>query len=430
MLKAALSLTTLFFAAAQAQAIDVNKAIDTALSNSHELKSAHYETLSAREGKTIANAGFLPRVSLGGQHIFAEHWMELELLFAGADVIVPSIQPYTDVGIQANWEVFSGFETINQSAAARANADAAFHSEKRTEERLRANVRSLFFKALGTQVLVDVADQNMKTLEGHLQDVNARVRSGVSTRFDTLRVEVQLDEARTEKLAAEAQVAVARAKLYDALGIGDDGGRLEGELPTDFSKYDTSKLKIENLQREDRVAQALRVTEAEKMARASMAHWMPKISIFGSHEYYNNYNHAIWEDDEHYKTQSIFGVRFAWNLFDGGADVAAQRRAAYNELIANEKLKQFDQDVPAEFEESRRRFEYDIINFKAKQSSVKKAEEAVRLARGGLRAGTRTNTEVLDAVVDLNRAKAAQVKSQVDAIDALGVLELTLGHSL
>jgi outer membrane protein TolC len=433
MLKAVLGSTLLLsclLAAGPAVALDLGRATDIALANSHELKSMHYQTLAAQEGETIADAGYLPRVTLGGQHVFAEHWMELELLFGGQDVIVPSIQPYTDVGLQANWEIFSGFQTTNQAAAARANTQAAVHGERRAEERLRATIRTLFYRALGSQVLVDVADQNLKTLEGHLQDVNARVRSGVSTRFDTLRVEVQIEEARTEKIAAESQVAVQRARFYEALGVADDGARLDGELPTDFTRYETSKLTLAHLQREDRLAQQERVTEAERLAKASKAHWLPRISLFGTHEFYNNYNHSIWDEDEHFKTQSIFGVRFSWNLFDGGADLAAQKQAALNQLVAKERLAQFDNDVPAEFEESKRRFEYDVINFKAKQSSVKKAEEAVRLARGGLRAGTRTNTEVLDAVVDLNRAKAAVVKSQVDAIDALGTLELTLGHAL
>lgn len=429
MLKAALTLVALT-AASQAHALDVAHAIDTALANSHELKSQHYQVLAAGEGITIADSGYLPKLQLTASHVMAEHWMELELVALGADFVVPSIQPYTDIGVQANWEIFSGFETMNQAGAARANREAAQHTLNRTQEKLRANIRTLFYRALGSQVLVDVADQNVKTLEGHLQDVQARVRSGVSTRFDTLRVEVQLEEANTEKIAAESQVSVQRARLYEALGVGDDGARLEGDLPQDFSKIDTTKLKLDHLTREDRVATQLAAEEAGQLASAAKSHWYPKVSLYGSYEDYNNYNHTIVGDDEHYKYQSIFGIALRWNLFDGGADLAAQRQAAYRQQMANERLAQFDQDVPAEFEESRRRFEYDVINFKAKQSSVKKAEEAVRLARGGLRAGTRTNTEVLDAVVDLNRAKAAVVKSQVDAVDAMGLLELTLGHEL
>ncbi|MNL85200.1 hypothetical protein D3C87_2134340 [compost metagenome] len=54
----------------------------------------------------------------------------------------------------------------------------------------------------------------------------------------------------------------------------------------------------------------------------------------------------------------------------------------------------------------------------------------MRLAHGALRAGALTNTEVLDAVLDLNRAKASAVRAQIDAVEALGSLELALGHSI
>lgn len=55
------------------------------------------------------------------------------------------------------------------------------------------------------------------------------------------------------------------------------------------------------------------------------------------------------------------------------------------------------------------------------------AEEAVRLAQGAVRVGTRTNTDVLDAMVELNRAKASLVKAQIDSIDSLGSVELAVG---
>ena len=120
----------------------------------------------------------------------------------------------------------------------------------------------------------------------------------------------------------------------------------------------------------------------------------------------------------------------SWNLFDGGASLASQRQAALANKIADERVARFDQNMPVAVEEAKRRFSYDVINYNAKLSSIRKAEEAVRLAKGGVKAGTRTNTEVLDAVMDLNRAKASAVKSQIDAVEALGQLELSLGYAL
>jgi outer membrane protein TolC len=342
---------------------------------------------------------------------------------------MPAIQPYSLLGVTATLNIFNGFQTYNYFLAAKQREKAAEFHLKRAEEQKRSEIRTLFYKALGSQVLVTVADQNIETLQSHLKDVNSRVRSGVSTRYDSLRADVQLEDAQTEKISAENSVVIARAKLFESIGIPDDGKPLEGKLPENFDQ-DTTKLKLENTLRSDRSALVEEKEAFRSLSSASKSHWYPSVSLFGNYEKYNNINHAILADDERFKTAYAVGVLMKWNLFDGGEDWASQNQAAIESEIAELNLAKMDQNIPIALEEAKRRFSYDVTNYKAKVSSIKKAEEAVRLARGGVRAGTRTGVEVLDAVVDLNRAKAAAVKSQVDAIEALGQLELAVGHSL
>jgi outer membrane protein TolC len=134
--------------------------------------------------------------------------------------------------------------------------------------------------------------------------------------------------------------------------------------------------------------------------------------------------------NSNFKSSYLVGITLHWNLFDGGADYANQRQRALASGMANERLGQLEKNIPVNFEEAKRRFSYDVLNYRAKLVSIRKAEEAVRLARGGVKAGTLTNTDVLDAVLDLNRARAAAIRSQIDAIDALGQLELSVGHAI
>ena len=415
---------------ARSQAITLEEANSLAAGNSHEIKELELQTESMGWGEKKAFAGFLPTLDFKTQHSFAEHYEELELPFNGADVVIPSIAPYTTFGLEAQISVFSGFSTVNEVSAAQAAHEAYSHKLSREQEKVRASTRTLFYRALGSQILVEVADQNIQTLQGHLGDVNSRVRSGVSTRFDTLRAEVLLEDAQTQKLGADNDVAVARAKLFQALAVADDGKPLVGKLPEDFSKYTAGKLSLQDIKRQDRDAQLAKIRQGEALMKAAAAHWYPKISLYGTYEAYNNYNHSIWEDDQHFKSASGLGLLLKWNLFDGGAMVASQHQASLAKQMAAEQLAILDDATPVELEESQRRFTYDLTTYKAKLSSVRKAEEAVRLARGGMRAGTRTNTDVLDAVVDLNRARAASVKSQIDAVEALGQLELAIGHQI
>jgi outer membrane protein TolC len=410
-----------------AQALTLDEASRTAEASSHELKIS---SLEARESELEAQksfAGFLPKVDLTGRHIFNERFEELELEFGGSNVVIPAIQPYSALGVHARLDVFSGFKTVNGLRAARAGRSAAELKLERMRQSLRTEVRSLFYKALGTQMLIAVADQNVKTLAEHLDDVNARVRSGVSTRFDVLRIEVQLEEARTEKTAAEDAAMVARSRLFEKIAATDDGRPLSGNLPEDWSGLDLGDLQAK---RADREAQVLSVEREHDLARAAKAHWLPELSLYGTQEWYNNYNHALTQDDERFKSAYQYGLMLSWNLFDGGASLASQRQAVVAEREEAEKLAALDRAIPADIDEARRRLLHDISTYKAKLSSIHKAEESVRLAKSGLRAGIRTNTEVLDAVVDMNRAKATAVRAQIDAVEALGTLELAVGRPL
>lgn len=410
-------------------ALTVDQALNAAYSNSHEVKGLQLEAEANTWGEKKAFASFLPQLNLSGRHLIDERFEELPVEFGGQSLSMAAIQPYTMFTLSASYELFGGFQSTNELNAAHLEKTSTAHKITRANELLTANIRTIFYRALGSQVLVDVADKNIKTLEGHLHDVDSRIRSGVSTRFDSLRIEVQLEDARTEKIAALDNVAINRAKLFEAIGIADDGKSLAGQLPEEFSKYEDIKINLNDLKREDRMALVYGIEKLQNKGRAQNAHWYPKISVFAAETLYNSYNRAIWQDNGTFKPAYSLGLAFSWNLFDGGASFASQKQAALASQIAAEKLAGLDLNIPVEIEEAKRKLSYNIINYKAKQGTVRKAQEAVRLAQAGLRAGSRTNTEVLDAVVDLNRAKASSVKSQIDTIEALGQLELATGHS-
>jgi outer membrane protein TolC len=413
-----------------AHALSLDEAEHMATGNSHDLKRASLEAESAKWSTRNAYAGYLPKLDLAANHLFSEKFEELEVPFGGETFVMPAIQPYTLFGVRAKWNIFTGLSTKNEVSAASLAEQAAQRTLARTNETLRVDIRTKFYQALGAQTLVDVAEQNIQTLQGHLNDVNSRVRGGVLTRFDVLRSEVQLEDAQTEKIAAIDMAAVARARLFQALGITDDGKPLSGHLPDQWDKLNFQNISAESARRDDREALRLTTERENKLTRLANSNLSPRISLFGGEEWYNNINHSIWETDERFKQSYSVGVEVSWNIFDGGASYAKEQQAALSEQAANERLKQADQAVPVDIDQWKRRLSYSVTNYKAKLSSIRKAEESVRLAKSGLRAGIRTNTEVLDAVVDLNRAKAVAVRSQVEAVEALGQLELAVGYAI
>ncbi len=419
-----------FYGGFGAHALTLDEAVKYATESSHEIKELRFDYESADWKVKKALSGFLPKLDLEGRHLFKEKFQELDFTMGGVSFTMPVRQPYSILGLNASLNLFDGFRTTNEFSAAKLEKQAAENRLKRAIEQKQAEIRTLFYKALGSQVLVEVANQNIQTLESHMNDVNARIRSGVSTRFDFLRVEVQLEDAKTEKVAAENNVAIARSKLIESIGIADDEKPLVGDLPDEFIRLDLAKVTFQIEDRADRAALIASRDQTEKLVAAAKSHWLPTFSLFGNYEWYNNLNSSITEEDAKFKNAYAVGFKLSWNLFDGGGSYARQQQSLVTKKIAEERLAKLDESLAVSLDEIKRRLIYDITNYKTKLSSIKKAEEAVRLAKGGLRAGARTNTEILDAVLDLNRTKAAMVRSKIDAIEALGLLELAVGHAL
>jgi outer membrane protein TolC len=231
-------------------------------------------------------------------------------------------------------------------------------------------------------------------------------------------------------MAAQDNVAIARAKLFQAANLPDDKEPLSGKLPSDWSSIHTENLVLKPEARSDRQVRVLNEESAARMASASRAHWYPQVSLVAGSEWYNNDNHSLLGDSSRYKSAYDVGLNLSWSLFDGGSSLASDRIAANARLEAAQKLKSLDDQIPVDFELWKRRLRYSVAAYEARTSAIKKAEESIRLAKSGVRAGTRTNTEILDAELELNQSRARAVKAQIDAVEALSNLEIALGTQI
>ncbi len=251
------------------------------------------------------------------------------------------------------------------------------------------------------------------------------LNNGQATRFDVLRVEVQLSEAKTERLSSQDRVLLARHKLSLAMGVEADDRPLSGDLPLPGSMSPPKGVALAD--KPDLRAQALQARAAEAELRAAQRAGRPRISLVGGYQWYNNAQMDVADTADY---QNAYQVGFAadWDLFNGGATVAREREAAARAEQARQGERKARLQAGWDRELWTRRLAYSIALYQAKQEDVSKSQESVRLATLGEKAGTRTSTEVLDAELDSFRASAGAVQAQMDAAEALINLELALGQ--
>jgi outer membrane protein TolC len=381
--------------------------------------------------KLEALSGHLPHIQLRGQHIFGQQYERMMVNFGGQVIDFPAGMPQTTADIEATLNIFDGLSTLNHYAAARLAFDAAVAQRDDLKFRTDQGIKSLYYRALAAQQLLEVAEQNIKSLQDHMQLAKANVRSGFGTRFDVLRISSQLEEAQAERVLSQDNVFIAKKNLAQAMGEDNpEFSALQGELPTPNPKSVQADLNLDVQSRKDLRAQDLREQAAEKESNAAKGFWFPQVSLFAATTWYKfgSFDPAILPTD--FQNAYSYGVRLTWNLFDGGASIAKSQESYHQSLAAQKETHDLNMKASTDFETSKRRFSYNTTLYQARLRSVEESEESVRLAKIGLRAGTRTHTEVLDAELSLFRTRAGVVQAQLDATESRINLENAVGRSL
>jgi outer membrane protein TolC len=416
--------------------LGIDAAINEALRDSPTIQSGEAAVGESSWRKFQAlGAGFLPKISAGFNHFFAEQYEDTSINFGGAFLNFPGAYPTNVLTVNATVPIFDGLANIENTQAASLQKSAAEQELARAKFQLSQDVKLAFYQALAAAQLQDVARENVKTLEDHLKEVEVQRSGGAATKYDTLRVSVQLSEGRADQIDADDNAVLARKRLTTLLGLEQDDRTLEGTLPVpDVSHAKDLELNGTPPDRTDIEALDLRAQAADKNRAAQNSWIIPSVALAGQYNYYEVMNESTVDGSVNgsgaYKNAYSVALAVTWNIFDGGVALAQSRQAAYQQIEAEKRTEAARIQVPYDFSYWKKRFLANTDHYQARKYDVERSEESVRLAKEEERAGTRTSTETLDAELDLFRSRAGVVNAQVNALEAQIRLETALGRTI
>lgn len=407
--------------------LTLNEAIKESDQGSLVAQKAQANFEEAKFRKEEAYMGFLPALSASLNYLGDKKYMLLDTTIGGNPITIPQVVPTTQYTLRATLPLFDGFASRHRLRAGEANQEAALHDFDWVKFSVARQVILQFYRSLAAQVILQVAEQNLLTLTDHLRDVHAFKKAGVSTNYDVLRVEVQVSEAQSELLNAKDNLEIAKFKLGEVLGKEVETRSLVGSLPV-LTSQDIAEKPLNLGQRKDLQALREKRDASQWLSQSAGRYWVPKLSLFAEAQYYNNKNDRF-SDSESFRNGYLLGLNLTWNIFDGMVSLAKSGQAR-QQLIQIEKSVQIAENRgKQDLEIWTRKFKYFCAVYQARVGDVGRSQELVRLAKEGRRAGTRTNTDLLDAEAELFRAQAGRLNSQIGAIEALINLELATGQS-
>ena len=299
-------------------------------------------------------------------------------------------------------------------------------------DRIIAQTRSQFYTVVLNRKLITVAEESIRLLEDELRDQKNRLAAGTVPRFNVLRAEVALANAKPDLIRAKNNTLIARLELAKTLGISATNGTeagpafdVAGDLrqePCPWSLEDA--LSMAHARRSSLKIQKQNVLTEEQQIKIARAGYKPRFEASAGLEARNSRLSDNLSDEIH---GWYFGVDGSWKIFDGletkGRVDQAKSRLTSAKIALDDAAQQVELEVQkafAKIEEAR-----ELIASQGKV--VEQADEALRLARERLAAGAGTQLDVLDAQVALTKARTTQQQALYDYEVALAEFDRATG---
>jgi outer membrane protein len=295
-------------------------------------------------------------------------------------------------------------------------------------------VRITYCDILLSAQQITVREASVKLLQQELDDQQRRYDAGTVPRFNVLRAEVAVANARPLLSRARNAYRIAKNNLVNLLGYNLPKEVLE-DVPLQLTdKLDTSPYPIElpaAIQQafENRTELgALRKAEAlrHEDILTARAGYLPSLQAFGGYGVQNSTYEADLSAERH---GWFIGGQISWNIFDG---MLTQGKVT-SATAAHEKSRTELDDTARHIELEVRTAYSDFIEAREVLESQKKvqeeAEESLRLAKARADAGTATQLDVLNAETALTEARTTQSLAQRDYVVAVAKLERAVGIS-
>lgn len=331
-------------------------------------------------------------------------------------------------GFDASWEidVFGGIRRANE--AARAEVEAAEEHSRSVLTSVVAELALTYFELRGTQNRLDIARQNVKTLEDSLALVQSRFDAGLTNELDVKIAEAQLATTRSSIPTMEFIIKQAIHRL--GVLLGSDPGALQDEVsaPTPLPSAPPEVLvglPTDLLRRRPDVRQAER-TLAAATARIGVAtaDLFPKFSLTGSFRGTDDTFEGLRLGDNHVWS---FGPSVRWPVFDAGrirANIQVQNARQEQALLGYEKavrvsLEEVENALVLYAKEQNRLVEL-IAAVEANQKALDIAEDLYTNGLVNFLNVLDTQRSLFAAQDQLIQSKSAILKNLVSLYKALG----------
>ena len=401
--------------------LSVEDCVRIALEQSDQLAQAEANLRSTHGSMRISTSAYLPSASLSAA--WSRQWPERTAFMSefGTDPIIVKYDGNVGFSLHQNLVDLASYADIKSSRKQYAASSEEF---KNTEADLIASTKQQFYTCLAAIKVADVEEEAVEVSREQLRRSETLFRLGSVARSDVLQARVNLAEAEQILIERRNGVRVELSRLAMDMGLDPRRDLMldttlvvpqsdpEGEMDSWISRA--------LMTRPDLEAARGRVAAAEWAEKSAKLGRLPSISASYRWNTSGSSDDPWLEFDSDNQTSTTWRWQLSASvpIFEGFARegqierAVGQRRAQHEALDREEKL------VVLEVKDSFLSIRKERESLHAAGSSVRFAEENLRLQQALYESGAGTLLEWDNANLDLRRARLLLIQAQINLLRA------------
>ncbi len=434
--------------------LDAAKAVELALANNRQITQVQAKLDEAAAGRGSAFGAFLPQVSATGTYTRLAKANEFTMMAAHESVFgLPVFDPQGNyVGQTIPIPVAVGVDTFHLALGSVNNyavtgtiqqtlftwgklinayriAGLSFDLQKEAAAQARAQVKvdatQGFYQALLARRTVEVMNDALRQLKGHVGQVQSLYDNGLATKLDLMKATLGLQQMEAQVSQIENGAELATAALLNTLGLDPETPvAFNEELAPDSMTMDVDQATGQALERRPELAQ---LRDAVKMADLGV-----RIARTA------NLPNAFAQVNGSYKNPVGFSAGWGtdWNatagismpIFTGMANYNKLKAAQAKHRQARVALAMVEDGVKLEVKALALALNQEAKNAAYQKKSVDVAEAALGLAQARYENGLLTNLDYMDSQLALTQARVAYLNALANYRIARAKLQKAIGE--
>ncbi|HNI59356.1 MAG TPA: TolC family protein [Pseudomonadota bacterium] len=379
-----------------------------------------------RANQALTNAGIsrmLPSVFLSDEY---QHWNQPFVIAFGPQTLQARDADTNTFSASVSQPLLGLVKLVEEYRAQKLATKATEAQIKVVQAAVRKGVRIAFLRHFEAKAMEEIAQQSEKELSEQVTIAEAKLKAGVLTHADVLRVKVAVANAQQQEIVAHTQAEVARVSILVAMGGSPDDG-VQLQAPTELlltsrgevGAYGESLSRAWQARPELQTARLV-IDARQHQERSRLWSLLPDINAEGG---YVRIDGQIFAP----QNSAFVGVKASWPIWTWGTswfgyraaqaetESARQELAAQKRQVANEVASELSQSAAAR------------SAVRVAEQSITSAQEAYRVTDALVKAGSATTTDLLEAQSALAQARLNLVRAQYQLASAYVSIQHAIG---